>query len=195
MKTPRLFVPAALLVLTAAALGIDTLAADLPPPGLSPTERVRPVPPALVRPSPGYEQILTREQRQRLREALGNERAHLNEIERKLANARKELEQAITAEKLNEAALRVTTTAIGDLEGERALIRARAFAVIRPSLSEEQLDRLKNRPVSPEAGRGTGELRPALPDLPPGEVREPRVRRRLNAGPAPSPTPPTTDPK
>jgi Spy/CpxP family protein refolding chaperone len=123
----------------------------------------------------GYEQILTPEQRQQLREALEEERDRLAELDRKLVQARRELEEIVTAEKLNEAALRQKATAIGELEGERSLIRARAFATIRPSLSAEQLERLKNRPGGP----------PPVP----ADPAQPRQRRVTPPSATPPPAP------
>ena len=76
---------------------------------------------------------------------------------------------------------------------ERSLIRARAFAKVRPTLSEEQLERLKN--MRAEAGRmnrpGEGGFRPPPQQPRPGRPPE----GRENEDVLPPPRPPAPPPK
>ena len=65
---------------------------------------------------------------------------------------RRELDQALFGEKLDEELVRKKSLELAEVDLERSLIRARAFAKIRPSLSPEQLERLKE--MRSEMGRG-----------------------------------------
>ena len=57
--------------------------------------------------------------------------------------ARQELQEAIHAEKIDEQVIRDKAADVGKIEGNLAVIRAKAFAKIRPSLTPEQLARMK----------------------------------------------------
>lgn len=95
------------------------------------------------------ESVLTAEQRARYRAAVEASRGRLQELDARLQIVRHELDEAILAERLDENLVREKAAAIAQLEGEKAVLRARALAVIRPSLTPEQLGLLKARTVVP----------------------------------------------
>ncbi len=148
-----------------------TVSAQPPPPGppdrpLPPPDTSRRArPPAPQRPGLPDE-TLTEEQRTIVREAMDAARKEAAPLEEKMRAARRQLQEAIHAEKLDEQAIRDKAAEIGKLEGDLAVIRASAFAKIRPSLTPEQLARMKNqppqfdRPRPPLAGGRPGQPRP-----------------------------------
>jgi hypothetical protein len=161
-------------------------------------------------PRPGgfpVEAVLTPEQRMDFRDEMIPHREKLRELEEKQATLRREFEEALFADKLDEKQVREKSAAMAEVEAERSLIRARAFAKIRPSLTDEQLERLKT--MRAEAGRvqrmgGDGGFRrfqeggpgpddrfdrPRRPRPPEGEldVLPPPAPPRSPAPPAPAP--------
>lgn len=163
--------------------------AATPPPEGPPAERR---PPAAGFPGeppgrflPNLERVLTDDQRTSLREALQDQRERRSEVEEKLREARKEVFQASLSRDFDEEALRQKALAVGKLEAELTVLRARAFAKIEPPLSERQREQLKNLPPLPSplpAARLRPELRRDEPpprgprdqhDLPPPPGRTP----------------------
>jgi len=167
------------------------------------------------------ERVLTEEQREAFRDELQAHRDQLREINEKAARLRPELDEALLAEKLDEKLVREKVAALAELDGERSLIRARALAKVRPSLSEEQLTRLKHlraelgrgdfRPGPEHTFRGAGDggfrgppqdfRGPGQGDNPPGDRRNgPRPPRppggieRAERDPLPPPAPPPPPP-
>jgi Spy/CpxP family protein refolding chaperone len=118
------------------------------------------------------EAVLTPDQRLAFRDEMNPQRERLRELEEKQATLRREFEEALFAEKLDEKLVREKSTAMAEVEAERSLIRARAFARIRPSMSEEQLERLKT--MRADAGRGP-------------RMAEGGFRRLQEGGPGPGP--------
>lgn len=107
-----------------------------------------PSPPGVPGPGPLRPQSpLTEEQREQLREAMQQNRPKLQELEQNLREARRELNEAIFAEKYDEATTRQKAMAVAQLETERVLLRARALDKIRPTLTPVQLERLKQMPL------------------------------------------------
>lgn len=98
------------------------------------------------------ESILTDEQREKFGEEMFAQREKARELNEKFMKLRREIDQALLAEKLDEKFVREKSLELAEVEVERSLIRARAFAKIRPSLSEEQLERLKD--LRSDMGRG-----------------------------------------
>lgn len=95
------------------------------------------------------ESILTAEQRTQYRAAVESSRGRLLDLDTRLQTVRRELNEAVLAERLDENLVREKAAAIAQLEGEKAVLRARALAVIRPSLTPEQLGSLKARNAVP----------------------------------------------
>ena len=99
--------------------------------------------------SPGLDRVLnvlTDEQRTSFREALQSQREKVREIEEKLRDARKEIFEAGLKDKFDEEAVRQKAMAAAKLEAEMMVIRAKAFSQVRPPLSAEQMEKLKNMP-------------------------------------------------
>lgn len=146
-------------------------------------------------PRPGgvpIEAVLTPEQRMEFRDEMSPHREKLRELEEKQGTLRREFEEALFAEKLDEKTVREKSAAMAEIEAERSLIRARAFAKIRPSLTEEQLERLER--MRAEAGRAQrmgpdgGFRRPRPPEgEDEREVLPPPAPPRPPAPPAPAP--------
>lgn len=136
------------------------------------------------------ESILDQNQRMQFAEEMRGQRDKMRELNEKSVRLRRELEEALYGEKLDEGAVRKKTAEISGIEAERSLIRARAFAKIRPTLTEEQLERLKV--LRAEGARmnrmGEGGFRPQ-----PGQFRPPQEQREEDV--LPPPRPPATPPK
>ena len=139
------------------------------------------------------ESILDQEQRMKFGEEMQGQREKMREINEKYGRLRRELDEALFGEKLDEGLVRKKTAELAELDAERSLIRARAFAKVRPTLSEEQLERLKN--MRAEMGRmnrpGEGGFRQPQPQ--PRPLRPPEGRE--NEDVLPPPRPPAPPPK
>ena len=100
------------------------------------------------------EAVLTEEQREKFVEEMFAQREKNRQLnpDEKFMKLRRELDQALFGEKLDEELVRKKSMELAEVDLERSLIRARAFAKIRPSLSPEQLERLKE--MRSEMGRG-----------------------------------------
>jgi Spy/CpxP family protein refolding chaperone len=153
------------------------------------------------------ESVLNEEQRAEFRDEMQAHREEFRELEQKAARLRREYDEALFAEKLDEKLVREKSAALAEVDAERALIRARAFAKVRPSLSEEQLERLRNlradmqRDMRPQPGGfrgprdGEGQF-----DNRPDRPRRPRPPGDDDGGvglppPAPPQPPPAPAPK
>jgi Spy/CpxP family protein refolding chaperone len=95
------------------------------------------------------ESVLTADQRARYRTAVEASRARVQELDAQLQLARHELDEAVLAEHLDELQVREKAAAISQLEGEKAVLRARALATIRPTLTPEQVGLLRARNAGP----------------------------------------------
>ncbi len=152
------------------------------------------------------EMVLNEEQRADFREEMQAHREQLRDLEQQAFKLRREYEGALFAEKLDEKLVREKSSALAGIEADRALIRARAFAKVRPSLSEEQLERLDDlrgdmqremRPQQggfrgPRDGEGQFDNRPERPRRP----RPPEEDDRGTGLPPPAPPlPPPAPPK
>jgi Spy/CpxP family protein refolding chaperone len=139
------------------------------------------------------EAVLNQEQRLKFGEELQGQREKMREINERYGRLRRELDEALFGEKLDEGLVRKKSAELAELDAERSLIRARAFAKVRPTLSEEQLERLKN--MRAEAGRmnrpGEGGFR--QPPQQPRPARPPEGRE--NEDVLPPPRPPAPPPK
>lgn len=101
-----------------------------------------------------FEMVLDADQRAQFREEMMSQRERQRELDEKTMKLRRELDELMLAEKLEEKAVREKANALAEVETERTLMRARAFAKVRPSLTEEQLKRLRD--AREEFGRGPG---------------------------------------
>jgi len=152
-KTPtiRKFLPA----IMAAVFGATLLALAQPAPTEKPENR--PAPPRgggfQDRPQAGaprgdfaFFRVLSEDQRESFRDAMEAEGEKRRDLEMKLRDTRKDLMAASLEAKIDEAAVRKHALELGRLEGELALLRAKALAKVKPPLSAEQIEQIKNPP-------------------------------------------------
>lgn len=86
------------------------------------------------------------------RTALQEMRQETREQSQKVAQARTELNGAVYAEKVDEAAIKEKSAALAKAEEELSLATAKAFAKVRSKFGTEQIDALKRM----GGGRGPG---------------------------------------
>lgn len=91
-------------------------------------------------------QNITDEQRQKIEEANKEYNAKATPTYARLTNARRELEALVTAEKMDEVAVRQKAKEIGDLEADLAIARAQRYAKFRTFLTAEQARRFNQAP-------------------------------------------------
>ena len=120
------------------------------------------------------EMVLDEDQRAEFREVMDGQRDKLRDLDEKNAKLRRRLEEALFTKELDEKTVRSLSLALGELEADRTLIRARAFAKVRPSLTEEQFERLKNLRAEIGQGQRPGDQRPGEGGFRPGPPRQPR---------------------
>ncbi|MEY2427644.1 MAG: Heavy-metal resistance [Verrucomicrobiota bacterium] len=121
---------------------------------------------AMGRFAPGYERlmgVLTEEQRNSLRAAMEDQREKVRELEEKTRDARKELFEAGLTEKFDEAAVRQKATGVAKVDAEIIVLRMKAFSQMRPSLSAEQIQKLKD--LTPGGAENRGEASRSRPDI------------------------------
>jgi len=94
--------------------------------------------------APMFERVLTDDQRGSFREAMESQRDQMRELEEKLRATRREALQASVARDFNEEVVREKAMATARLEAEMAVVRARALSRVRPSLSADQIEKLRN---------------------------------------------------
>jgi len=188
--------------IAAIAVGALTLTQSMlaaPNPG-RPNERRLPPPlerPDAPPPGPAFERILTEDQRAELRDIFRENRERLREIEEKVRTGRRELHESILADNVDEAKLKEKVDSIAKLEAERQFMRLKALAKIRPSLTPEQLERLREfrpRPgAGPEPRRGIAPRRDFRPEAGPEDRARERERRDRIAPPPPEGERPTSE--
>jgi len=98
-------------------------------------------------------EILTDEQRASLREAMDTLREKTNPLEGKLFQARKQLFEASLSPKFDEDSMRDKALQAAKLEAELTVLRAKAFSQVRPPLSQEQVEKVKDFQGFQPAGR------------------------------------------
>ena len=109
---------------------------------------------------PMVQRVLTEEQRTSLRSAMEAQREKSRELEEKMRDARRELLKASVLDKFAEDAVRSKALEVAKLEAELTVLRAKAFSEMKPALSQEQIEELKNPPPMEGAGN-RGENFPA----------------------------------
>jgi len=118
--------------------------------------------------------VLTEEQRDSFRQAMEDQRDKLREFEEKVRDARKEMIATGLAKEFDEEAVRKKALEVGKLEAELTVLRAKALAKVKPPLSVEQIEQIKNPPpFNPGEFRGTnrGDA-PTRPNRPPAGPRD-----------------------
>lgn len=94
---------------------------------------------------------LSEEQQYKVNEVMENYRADMRIRMNQLRSARQALRETIHGETFDEAAVRQAHAKVAAESAELAVLRAKAFADIRPILTPEQLETLRNLPAQ---GRG-----------------------------------------
>jgi Spy/CpxP family protein refolding chaperone len=97
--------------------------------------------------APMFERVLTEDQRVSFREAMESQRDKLRELGEELRAARREALEASVTREFDEELVRQKAMAVAQAEAEMAVLRARALSQIRPSLSADQIERLRNPPL------------------------------------------------
>lgn len=110
---------------------------------------------------PTLQRVLTEEQRASLRAIMEGQREKTRELEEKLRETRRELLKVSVIEKFDEAAVRSKALEFAKLDAEFTVLRAKAFSQMKPALTKEQIEELKNPPPMEGGGnRGEGDRRP-----------------------------------
>ncbi len=98
--------------------------------------------------SPAFERallsVLTDEQRASMRQAMEADRGKIRDLELKIRDARKELFELGLREKFDEVTVREKANAAAKLDTEMTVLRVKAISQIRPPLSAEQIEKVKN---------------------------------------------------
>jgi len=89
-------------------------------------------------------QVLTEEQRASLREAMESQREKTRDLRQKLRDVRKALFEAGLTSAFDEEAVRSKAMEVAKLDAEMTVLRAKALSQIKPPLSAEQIEKLKN---------------------------------------------------
>jgi Spy/CpxP family protein refolding chaperone len=116
--------------------------------------------------APGYDRVmgvLTEEQRTSLRGAMESEREKVRDLEKKAREARKEVFEAGLAGKFEEAVVRQKAEGVAKIDAELIVLRMKAFSQMRPPLSAEQIQKLKN--LAPGGAENRGEPSRSRPDI------------------------------
>lgn len=104
-------------------------------------------PAAAGRFAPGFERVLsvlTEDQRASMREAMAADREKIRDLEIKIRDYRRELFELGLRDKFNESAVREKAMAAAKLDGEMTVLRVKAFSQIKPPLSAEQIQKIKD---------------------------------------------------
>src|ERR1044072_7577576 len=119
----------------------------------SPRRQFRPA--AARRLRPGFElilSVLTEEQRASRREALAADREKIRDLEEKLRETRRHLLELGLREQFDEAAARELANASAKLDAEMTVLRVKAISQIKPPLSAEQIQKIKEL-ARPDLGK------------------------------------------
>lgn len=123
----------------------------------------------------GFEQVLTDEQRKQVRAFMLEQGADFRENAQKLAQFRRELQEAALNGKADEKLIKEKTEAIAKLDAEQLRVRTLALAKVAASLTPEQRQKIQEiseriRAERPGLGAGMRErevLRKGEPAAPP----------------------------
>lgn len=116
---------------------------------------------------------LTEEQREILRSANEEHRDEMGRLGERMREARRGLSEATLAEKLDLEAVKSHAKELAEVQAEMSVIQAQVLAKLRPKLTAEQIERMRNMPMEfitrggmgPGFG-GPGGFRPGGPDAP-----------------------------
>ena len=97
-----------------------------------------------------FRSILSDEQGASLREKVEASRDTMSELGKKLLEKRHGMMGLVLVQPVDKKAIRAAFKEIGKLEGGIAIMRAEMIAAIKPPLSKEQLEKLKQPPRRPQ---------------------------------------------
>jgi Spy/CpxP family protein refolding chaperone len=130
-------------------------------------------------------EVLTDDQRASFREAMDTQRDKARNLQEKLRDARKELMETGLAANFDEDTVRQKAMEAAKLEAEMTVLRAKALSQMKPSLTTEQIEKLKNLPpfTPPNADQGAAlRHRPESGrdenDLPPRSDNQSKVEKQ-----------------
>jgi len=109
----------------------------------NPTQRPQPLA-AVARFFPALNRVLTDDQRQSLRAALEPQRDKISPLEEKMRESRRAMLDAAAGGKFDEDLVRQSAQASAGAEAELTVIYARALSQMRPPLTAQQLQELKD---------------------------------------------------
>jgi Spy/CpxP family protein refolding chaperone len=92
--------------------------------------------------------MLTDQQREVMRESMQTHAPELRKLTEKMRAAEKELMQAIMAEKQDEKVIREKAEAVAKIQVEETMLRAKMFAPVVPTLTQEQREQFENSPLA-----------------------------------------------
>jgi hypothetical protein len=121
-----------------------------------------------------FRSVLSDEQGASLREKVEASREPMSELGKKLLEKRRGMMGLVLAQPVDKKAIRAAFKEIAKLEGDIAIMRADMIAAIKPPLSKEQLEKLKQPPRRPQgrpqqARPQQGRPSPDRPQRPPAE--------------------------
>ena len=149
-------------------------------------EKPRPRPSDQARPQGGqprgdyfmyrFRGILTDEQGVSLRENTEASREAMAELGKKILEKRRGMMGLILAQPVDKKAIRAAFKELAKMEGEIAILRAEMIAAIKPPLSKEQLEKLKQPPRRPQGRPQQTRPQPGRPS--PDRPQRPPVERK-----------------
>jgi hypothetical protein len=142
-----------------------------------------------------FRSILTDEQGVSLREKVEASRETMSELGKKIFEKRRGMMGLILAQPVDKKVIRSAVKEIAKMEGEIAIMRAEMIAAIKPPLSKEQLEKLKQPPRRPQGRPQQArpqQVRPSpdRPQRPPAERKslDELIKRGDSGGGARSPS-------
>lgn len=100
---------------------------------------------------PFMERVLTEEQRESLRAAMSQQREAMRELETKSRDARRALMKVSLVERYDEETVRAKALELATIEAELTVLRVKAFSQMKPALSPEQIEQVRNPPAFPRS--------------------------------------------
>jgi Spy/CpxP family protein refolding chaperone len=125
---------------------------------------------------------LDEKQNELLREAMQAESDELRKLSEKLQAAQKELVKAVIAEKYDDASVRQKADVVAKIQTEIAVLRAKAFATVSPTLKPEQRDQIENNRAASSIITGAGAFGGSFGGPPQDQFTQDRNSRRGDRG-------------
>ena len=126
-----------------------------------------------------FRSILSEEQGQSLREKAEASRESMSELGKKILEKRRGMMGLILAQPVDKKAIRAAFKELAKMESEIAIMRAEMIAAIKPPLSKDQLEKLKQPPRRPQGRPQQTRPQPGRPS-PDRPQRPPAERKSLD---------------